>query len=84
MASLNSTRLHKGVGGPKRSRSAAHAHQTGAVTWTVDLEQRPADRTREQTAATRKRGFSGLVLMAAGLWAFNVGYVIAHIHTAFG
>ena len=63
-----------------RSPSAQRAHATGDVTWMLDLSQPVAVRHASIAAAAAKRQLAGLGLVAVGVWGYNIGMVLTHLH----
>jgi hypothetical protein len=61
----------------RRSPSAARAHTTGEVTWVLDLATGTRARTK---ASSAPRMMSGLVLVAIGLWVYDMGLLIVGLH----
>ena len=63
---------------PARSASAARAHDTGDVSWVIDLAVAPASmRMRDSADASRRYALVGLSLLTAALWMFNIATLVA-------
>lgn len=61
---------------PARSASAARAHETGDVTWVIDLSQPAAVRVSESVDVSRNYWIAALSLFAAAVWVFDLASVV--------
>lgn len=62
----------------RRSPSASRAHASGEVTWVLDLAT--GTRARVKVRSSAERMMSGMVLVAVGLWAYDIGLLIVGLH----
>ena len=62
----------------RRSPAASRAHKNGEVTWVLDLAT--GTRAQVKVRSSAHRMLSGMVLVAVGLWAYDIGSLIVGLH----
>ena len=66
------------TGTPARSASAARAHASGNVSWTIDLAQPAPVGVQRSVESSRTYAMAGLSLLMIAVWLYDIGTLLTH------